>query len=268
VSSDLATFEAIELTWLRELDDEQRDIYGDVGEYRRHLWQRLGSPPERCWVDACRRAVEIALKELDGARSKAMLANGLALDEIIDFDDRPERATMARTYLRCALAVVDALENGSCASETDVIVPDDRLHEIATEELSLGLLRDVARELAMGSPRPALRQQSITTVLVKRLPNGATEGVVATLTVELLADGKQEMYPAPEMALVPRDEEFQLSAETARGYLVGVPKLWEEGFDVRWTLRPRDLQEELTVLTGPSLGGAFTLVIGRLLAGD
>jgi hypothetical protein len=105
-----------------------------------------------------------------------------------------------------------------------------------------------------------VRDLSLPVLLVDIARN---EGVVATLTLELMPDGNGGLYPIPELALI-RDTDFRRAEDEARVCGEEV-ELWQKGRDVRWRLQRRD-GKPIVNLTGPSLGAAFTLGIVKLFA--
>ena len=127
-------------------------------------------------------------------------------------------------------------------------------------QLPLGFFRDLTQDLLGEPPRKAERDLSLTVVLVDRARN---EGVVATLTLELMPDGSGGFYPIPELALI-RDPDFRQAQDDARAYSEGVG-LWQKGRDVRWRLHRRD-GKPIINLTGPSIGAPFALGLVKLFA--
>ena len=124
----------------------------------------------------------------------------------------------------------------------------------------LGFLRDLTQELLGEPSRKAERDLSLPVLLVDRARN---EGVVATLTLELMPDGSGGLYPIPELALI-RDTDFRQAQDDARAYSEGVG-LWQKGRDVRWRLHRRD-GKPIINLTGPSIGAPFALGLVKLFA--
>ena len=100
----------------------------------------------------------------------------------------------------------------------------------------------------------------MTVLLVDMARN---EGVVATLTLEMLPDGSGELYPAPAFAFL-RDDDFRQAEDNARAYLEQT-SFANKHKDVRWRLQRRD-NKPLTSLSGHSMGAAFALGIGKLCA--
>ena len=127
-------------------------------------------------------------------------------------------------------------------------------------QLPLGFFRDLTQDLLGEPPRKAERDLSLTVLLVDRARN---EGVVATLTLELMPDGSGGFYPIPELALI-RDPDFRQAQDDARAYSEGVG-LWQKGRDVRWRLHRRD-GKPIINLTGPSIGAPFALGLVKLFA--
>ncbi|MBV7333596.1 hypothetical protein KFU94_36255 [Chloroflexi bacterium TSY] len=118
-------------------------------------------------------------------------------------------------------------------------------------------------------PRPLARQESITVPLVVGdTLGGQNEGVLATLTLQLLSDvGSGLLYPDPvTMSFVTRDEAFQQAEQNGVSYLCS-EGLWKENetIDVRWRLLRQD-RNPLVHIEGGSAGGAFALGLAQLLA--
>ena len=189
------------------------------------------------WLQACRTAVQ--------RQDRVTLTNWLdetqtIQQEILQFSD-PQVAQLVYTHLACSLAACG--ENAA----TLVLTPP-------------GFCRDLRLAL-LGQPlRQAERDLSMTVLLVDTARN---EGVVATLTLELLPHGSGEFYPAPALAFL-RDDEFRQAEDNARVYLEQT-SFADQHKDVRWRLQRRD-HKPLTSLSGPSMGAAFALGIGKLCA--
>lgn len=92
--------------------------------------------------------------------------------------------------------------------------------------------------------------------------SGLARGVSATLQLDLMEEGSGVAYPAAENCLVPVDESFLKSLVNVREFLRQAG-LWDETCDIRWTIRS---QQPVTLLRGGSLGSAFALGIGELVA--
>ena len=164
----------------------------------------------------------------------------------------------------------------------------------ALPSVSLGFIRDLTELLQVQPIRPAIGRERCHVPLI--IDQAA--GKVAYLDLELVADGRGEMYVHPELAFVYRDELFVageqaawehvkcLLAESARDVIRHrSPDLAESpkreaspsdaedalNLDVRWRLFRRnalDGQESpFTRLTGDSASGAFGLGTLKLLAG-
>jgi hypothetical protein len=201
---------------------------------KRALWRTLARGG---WLQACRAAVQ--------RQDRVTLTNWLdetqtIQQEILQFSD-PQAAQTVYTHLACSLAACEE------DAPTLVLTPPGFCHD-----LRLALL---------GQPlRQAERDLSMTVLLVDTARN---EGVVATLTLELLPHGSGEFYPAPALAFL-RDDEFRQAEDNARVYLEQT-SFADQHKDVRWRLRRRD-HKPLTSLSGPSMGAAFALGIGKLCA--
>ncbi len=201
---------------------------------KRALWRTLARGG---WFLACRTAVQ----QQDRATITTWLDDTQATPHAILQFNGPQAAQMVHTHLTCSLAACDA------NVPPPVLTPS-------------GLCRDLSLALTGQPLRQAERDLSMTVLLVDTARN---EGVVATLTLELLPSGSGEFYPAPELAFL-RDEDFRQAEDNARAALA------QTGFadhhhDVRWRLQRRD-NKPLTSLSGPSLGAAFALGIGKLCA--
>jgi hypothetical protein len=199
---------------------------------KRALWRTL---TRGGWLQACRTAVQ----QHDRVTLTSWLDETHTIQqEIIQFSG-PHAAQTVYTHLACSLAACEA------NAPTLVLTPP-------------GFCRDLSLTL-LGQPlRQAERDISMTVLLVDMARN---EGVVATLTLELLPSGSGELYPTPALAFL-RDDDFRQAEDNARAYLeqtsfVDIHK------DIRWRLQRRD-NRPLTSLSGPSLGAAFALGIGKL----
>lgn len=201
---------------------------------KRALWRTLARSG---WLQACRTAVQqhdrVTLTDwLDETQTTQQ--------EIIQFSG-PQAAQTVYTHLACSLAACE--EN----APTLVLTPPGFCCD-----LSLALLRQPLRQ--------AERDLSMTVLLVDTARN---EGVVATLTLELLPHGSGELYPAPALAFL-RDDDFRQAEDNARASLEQTSVAYKHQ-DVRWRLQRHD-NKPLTSLSGPSMGAAFALGIGKLCA--
>ncbi len=201
---------------------------------KRALWRTLARGG---WLQACRTAVQ--------QHDRVTLTSWLdetqtTQQEILQFSG-PQAAQTVYTHLACSLAAC-----GDTAP-TLVLTPP-------------GFCRDLSLAL-LGQPlRQAERDLSMAVLLVDMARN---EGVVATLTLEMLPDGSGELYPAPAFAFL-RDDDFRQAEDNARAYLEQT-SFANKHKDVRWRLQRRD-NKPLTSLSGPSMGAAFALGIGKLCA--
>jgi len=130
----------------------------------------------------------------------------------------------------------------------------------SSDQLPLGFFRDLTQELLGEPPRKAERDLSLPVLLVDTARN---EGVVTTLTLELVPHGSGGLYPIPVLALI-RDPDFRRAEYEARVYGEEVG-LWQKGRDVRWRLQRCD-GKPIVNLTGPSIGAAAALGIVKLFA--
>jgi hypothetical protein len=166
-----------------------------------------------------------------------------------------EAAEMVRTHLRCGLV--------ACRIRASARL---RLRDaIATEmpsNVPFGFCQDLTQVLLGESPRPAEQSVSLPVLLVDTARN---EGIVAMLTLELVSGGRGEFYPIPALAFL-RDSDFRQAEENARACVAGIA-LQQNHHDVRWRLQRRD-GKAIVNLSGPSLGAAFALGIGKLFAGE
>jgi len=201
---------------------------------KRALWRTLARGG---WLQACRTAVQ--------QQDRVTLTDWLdethtTPHEIIQFNG-PQAAQTVYAHLACSLA--------ACAANV--------LPRVLTPP---GFCRDLSLAL-LGQPlRQAERDLSMTVLLVDTARN---EGVVATLTLELLPSGSGELYPTPALAFL-RDDDFRQAEDNARAYFEQT-SFADKHKDVRWRLQRRD-HKPLTNLSGPSMGAAFALGIGKLCA--
>jgi hypothetical protein len=203
---------------------------------KRALWRTLARGG---WFLACRTAVQ----QQDRAVVQTWLEETQTTPHAIIQFNGPQMAQIVYTHLTCSLAVCEA------NVPSRLLIPP-------------GFCRDLSLAL-MGQPlRQAERDLTMTVLLVDTARN---EGVVATLTLELLPSGSGEFYPAPELAFL-RDDDFRQAEDNARAALAQT-SFADHHQDVRWRLQRRD-NKPLTSLSGPSLGAAFALGIGKLCAGQ
>jgi hypothetical protein len=214
---------------------------------KRGVWRALARGG---WLRACQEAVQ---RDDQGAFAAWLNLANLTHQEIVQFNG-PEAAEMVRTYLHCGL--------GACCVRTSAQLR--LLNAIAAEASSnvpLGFCHDLIQVLLGESPRLAGRSITLPVLLVDTARN---EGVAAVLTLELISEGRGEFYPIPTLAFL-RDTDFRQAEENARACVAGIA-LQQDHCDVRWWLQRRD-GKAVVNLSGPSLGAAFALGIGKLFAG-
>jgi hypothetical protein len=193
------------------------------------------------------------------------------------------RALMVRAYLLSARAAL-----GGAWSATSGVVGTEGLHAVVDEldrhiresgslsgpSITRGFARDLTDLLSGGSVRPAVRSERVGALVVV----DGSSGVPAMLHLELIADGRGELYPHEEMAFVHRDESFvrgERDAWTHAQEVVRGTSQTGDGAtidaDVRFRLfrRSGTSGEEtlFTRLSGDSASGAFGLGLLKLLAG-
>ena len=212
---------------------------------KRAVWRTLARGG---WFRACKEAVQ----GRDPAVLEAWLdERDLTKQDIIQFNGA-DLAQMVHLYLLCSLVAcrtrgLASLERWKALRET-IVSPSAPLG--FCHDLTLGLL---------GEPLcHAEKDLSLSVLLVDTARN---EGIVATLMLELIPDGKEDFYPVPELSFL-RDPDFRQTEDNARECLLRMG-LWKKERDVRWQLRRRD-DKPIVNLTGPSLGAAFALGLGKL----
>lgn len=221
----METFEGILDAWSKAARESDK----------RALWRTLARGG---WFLACRTAVQ----QQDRATITIWLDDTQVTPHAIIQFNGPQAAQMVHTHLTCSLVACDA------NVPSRILAPP-------------GFCRDLSLAL-MGQPlRQAERDLTMTVLLVDTARN---EGVVATLTLELLTSGSGEFYPVPELAFL-RDDDFRQAEDNARAVLAQTSFTDPYHYDVRWRLQRRDTKP-LTSLSGPSLGAAFALGIGKLCA--
>jgi hypothetical protein len=215
---------------------------------KRAVWRTLARGG---WFCACQ---EAAQRGDQGTFAAWLDPANLTQQEIMQFNG-PEAAEMVRTHLRCGL--------GACrvrASAQPRLL--DALATTVPNSVPLGFCHDLTQILLGESPRPAGRSIALPVLLVDTARN---EGIVAVLTLELVSEGRGEFYPIAALAFL-RDADFRQAEENARACVAGIA-LQENHHDVRWWLQRRD-GKAIVNLSGPSLGAAFALGIGKLFAGE
>lgn len=199
---------------------------------KRALWRLLARGG---WFHACQGAVQKQDRtllatwadETDSLRQDIIHFNGL------------ETALLVQVHLRCGLA--------ACGQ------PEQEL-----THPSPGFCHDLILALSNAPLRQGEQTTALTVLLVDTARN---DGVVATLTLELLPNGSSTLYPTPELVFL-RDADFQ-QAETQASAATHASGIWSTRHDVRWQLHRRD-GRPLTTLSGPSMGAAFALGISKL----
>ncbi len=232
----IQTFNDIEAAWRRA--ERESD--------KRAMWRMLARGG---WLTACREAVH----RNDRTTLETWLeARDSLMQDILQFAEA-ETAQIVRTYLRCSLAVCRAQEDAP--RQLLAAAP-----ELVAVSMPVGFCRDLMLALVGEPLRTAIQSLSLAVFLVD---TARSEGVGATLTLELLGDGRRECYSVPELAFM-RDADFRQAEENARFCIEGMG-LWRQEWDVRWRLHRRDGKPLLT-LAGPSLGAAFALGFAKLFA--
>jgi len=118
----------------------------------------------------------------------------------------------------------------------------------------LGVARDLLESLGHEAPRrPAARSR------LRVLGTSGRGAFRAWLEVVALPEGSGQVYGAPDVLLVPRDEAF----EEALANAVRASGLVLDGRDLRWSLRGVGLD----LLEGPSVGLPAALALSRLDGG-
>jgi hypothetical protein len=237
LSGQITTFSELAVAW-REAERESD---------RRAVWRMLARGG---WFRACKEAVQVG----DQATLEIWLDEGdRTKQDIIQFNGA-DLAQMVHLYLLCSLVAcrirsLASLDRGKALQET-----------VAAASASLGFCHDLTLAL-MGEPLcRAQKDVSMSVLLVETTRN---EGVVATLMLELIPDGKGDFYPVPELSFL-RDPDFRQTEDNARECLQRM-ELWKREWNVRWRLQRHD-DKPVVNLTGPSLGAAFALGLGKLFA--
>lgn len=210
---------------------------------KRAVWRTLARGG---WFRACLNGVRG--KDIEGLRGW-LDASAPPFQEIIHFNGE-EAARLVQSYLRCGVA---ALQPSSTKEELNAA-----LQPAATSLTPLGFCRDLVNIFLEQPPRPAVQTLSSTVLLVDTARN---DGVVATLTLELVSEGNRDLYSIPELAFL-RLADFHEAENNARACVID-SQLWRHAHDVRWRLQRLD-GKPLANLSGPSLGAAFALGIGKL----
>jgi len=157
---------------------------------------------------------------------------------IIEFNGE-ESAHLVRVYLRCGLRA--CRQSGSDLRETPS-----------------GFCKDLTLAL---SGLPLRRQERDVSLAVLLVDTGRNEGAAASLTLALIPNGTGDFYPLPEFVFL-RDATFQ-EAEVNACAAIKAMGLWLSTHDVRWSLQRRD-SKPVATLSGPSMGAAFALGLGKL----
>jgi hypothetical protein len=223
-------------------------------------------------VSACREAIQEAQHGNSSAVTRwldSLWHNFFPPPALIDHGDDDAnsmayRSQMLQAHLRCTQEVV----NRQWTSDTIAL---NDLRPFAEElDMPLGFLHDLVQDLfpAVNNSKHArqpVRALSLTSLLVDTVQD---RGVVANLTLELMPDGNEMLYPAPQLAFVARDDEFRQAEANAHTYVQKTERLWPNNQDIRWRLERRDGKRLSSALVGDSLGGAFGLGLLRLSVGE
>jgi len=225
----------------------------------------LKAPQKRLWFDACRAWVKGCPSPDDFPEIKSRRKI---------FGDAYD-LSIAEAHIECAcLALNPAFlaEDGKqvLTEELKKIVAESA--ETAKATVKIGFLRDLVQEFLSEAediqPRKAQRYESITALLVeeKQIRNDKVkDGVIVTLTLDLMPDGNGELYPHTSLAFVARDDLFRSAEANARDY-VKTFGFWGEGHDVRWNIARRDDEPLPLEVVGNSAGAAFAMGMAKLLA--
>jgi hypothetical protein len=197
---------------------------------------------------------------------------------LIDHDDGEDtqwcqwcqdyRRRMLRAHLLCTRLALELQPQWT--SNPVAIVPTEDLHPVAAETgFPPGLLGDLVQALLPAAHGRGQRQPVRTLCFPALLVAQAQdEGVVTTLTLDLMPGGSEVLYPTPELAFVVRNKAFREAEANARADVRERVRLWPQGHDVRWRLERRDGDPFPQTLTGNSLGGALALGIAKLVVGE
>jgi HEAT repeat protein len=188
---------------------------------------------------------------------------------------------VAEVHLQCLKAIGQHPIAGVCAT-ADL----ERIAAHPTMPVPLGLVRDLEHELRntpgvdsgssglqvgwrtdsavlRGEERPPGQAAAVGMLLVDTRTD---QGVVADLTVELVARGQGDFYPAPALAFLVLDQDFQGALDDARAAVqehLGLS--WPSEQDLRWCVQLRYGQAWPFKLVGTSGGLAFGLALVKVL---
>ncbi|MBI3247849.1 MAG: hypothetical protein HYZ50_15200 [Deltaproteobacteria bacterium] len=254
--------------WYTKQGNEDARCWVAKLKKQRVFWG-LTNPRDRGFFHACRAAIE--------GRNEKLLNSWIARaegHEICEFHS--DLCDIFLAHLCCAIAIIQADFFGEGSG-----IPLADLEEIAerTKQL-LSFVADLYLDLAgrldsEPNPPEGIRQASVLALLIEK-KDAQEKGVVADLSLEALAPFVETaetsvsasslglLYPHPALALVSRDEEFRNSEEQAANLLRRL-NLWPEAYRVRWNLKRKDAKP-IGELTGPSMGLAFAMGAGQLLA--
>ncbi|MEQ1843847.1 MAG: hypothetical protein ABL994_25870, partial [Verrucomicrobiales bacterium] len=148
------------------------------------------------------------------------------------------------------------------------IVSKTSLHEELSEQLKaikaenepLRLFEELASR--MRSDTPPGDPNCVNRIQVPIVLVAAGQGISGTLRLDLMREGNGKIYPAPEMYLVPLDDDFRNSLKLAECFLMN-RGVWDNVYDIRWKV---EVGFPISALQGGSLGAALAVAIGRLMA--
>ncbi len=122
--------------------------------------------------------------------------------------------------------------------------------------------KEVFYYFSKGETRPQERNKSIRILLVAE-ENGKEQGITGQLIISLVKDGHGEIYRSTRNAFLITGRKFDEALDKVREFLTD-KKIWPTNADVQWEFK-QEQGKEIPIIEGPSLGGAFAIVLWTLL---
>ncbi|KOR31209.1 hypothetical protein TI05_12945, partial [Achromatium sp. WMS3] len=216
---------------------------------------------EQPWFDLCHNTIAANLEEASLARVLREIEEMLA-------ECTPQLSAVQHSILAASLQLIKPIiiskdQNNKIASTT---------YEAISESLNLpiGMLQDIEALMVDGKPRKSINSYSIFAIL---LPNNQTNGILADLTIEAIANGSGTFYQTPLVYnVVAYDNEFQEGLDHALEFVKRQHNFTDHKIDLRWTLSlPQEFYWRNNTFTAPlieggSAGIAFGLLVDQVMS--
>ena len=259
-----------------------------LGDERRSCLRDFLAPETRLFAQGCHDWIHLP----PGDEERDPVDRVLSSPDFLEFigDLTSQQRWMVRTLFQIATLLRDAIRRSASNPVAEITPAIEDLAKRSAGRATAGMLLDLALDLAtlprdFGAaarsaagrvPWQAAERRGLSRISVGALLVGYDEGRFLTglpvhLVLDLVPDGRNEIHPAAEMALVHLHPDFTDAISTAwklEGAALNPalsPHEPTRKYDVRWRLAPLDQQPLPTMLQGRSMGAAFAAGIRWLL---